>query len=114
MRNFAIVVIIIASAVLAGLGVATVTVGEPAEAATAIAVTRNYSMPCYLQIREAHPEVPRAEDNRTAYLAWHSNPDNRTARDAYLEQVRQCKASHEARFGKWNWNSMVLVSISNN
>lgn len=111
-RNLRNMAAILAAAVLAGFGVATVTVGGPAAAAEQGSVTRHYSTPCYAQLRADNPQVPNGADNPQAYLAWWNTADVQ-ARDAYLAQARQCQAQHTAKYGEWNWSSMILVAVSN-
>jgi hypothetical protein len=99
--------LILLAAVVTGLGVATVTVGVPAQAEQADSY---YTMPCYADLRSQHPEVPRAETNPDAYLDWWRNPANAQARDAWLAQVAQCRSNHRAAHGTWDLSALVRIS----
>lgn len=103
---------ILAASVLAGFGVATATVGGSAAAAELGSVTRHYSLPCYVQLHEANPQVPYGSTDPQGYLAWaQANPQ---ANVRWVTQVKQCRSQHEAAHGKWNFDSMILVATTGN
>jgi len=80
---------------------------------TTSTVTRHYTLPCYIDVRAAHPEVPSGK-NVEAYFEWYNNPTNRNDRDDYLSDIRDCENAHNSKFGKWNFESMILVRVTNN
>lgn len=103
-----------AAAVLAGFGVATVTVGGPAVVAEVAQQDRVYQFPAN-ELAGAHAcfRAERAERDipgeMTSYLNWW-NTATRAERDDWSSAYQACKDANLWRAGKWNFSNMILVS----
>lgn len=117
-RNLINLAAILAASVLAGLGVATVTVGgTPAAAergAAATGVARWYDFPaeekaaadaCYKAEREARG-IPSGD----AYVEWWYAHEGTAERDDWSAAFQACKDAHLWQHGKWNWDYMIPIA----
>lgn len=111
MRKITVIAIMLVASLLSGLGVATVTVGAEGTDVQTVAANaqrgdRIYQVPCIIDLRAAHPEIPGETQE---YLSWRSaNPKEA---QEWSDQLQACWDGHIAKYGKWNWDSMVLVRV---
>lgn len=74
-------------------------------------LSRHYEMPCYAALRADHPEVPHGDEDPIAYVAWW-NSISPAEQSEWSSAVRACRSGHEAEYGKWNFDSMILVNTT--
>jgi hypothetical protein len=112
-RNIITIAVLLVAAAVAGLGVATVTVGKAAGSTQG--AHRVYQQPqawlddasaCYRAEREARG-IPGDMD---AYVAWWHAHEGTQVRADWSAAYAACQDAHLWRQGMWNWDSLVLVS----
>lgn len=118
-RNLINLAAILAASVLAGLGVATVTVGGTAASAAEMgaagsAVSQWYDFPadekaavsaCYKAEREARG-IPSGD----AYVEWWYAHEGTPERADWHQAFEACQDAHLWQHGKWNWDYMVPIA----
>ncbi len=69
---------------------------------------RHYTLPCYQTVRAEYPDAPADVE---AHFAWRNDPANTDRVADYRAALESCRIAHDARFGAWNFDSMILVRV---
>lgn len=109
---------IVAASAVAGFGVASATVGVSASSAqtagevgSALQLTRvnNYETPCYKREREARGIPMYSVHESRGYMKWYKDNWGTPEWSDWNRAAAACDSNEPV--AKWDWDSMVLVSV---